>query len=110
MRILLDHNVPRPLKNNLPGHDTDTAAERAWQELQNGELPERAETNGYELLITADRTADRKMPFQQNFIHRNISVLVLTTNAWPILRQRLDDIIRAVNAMGDSQIQELDIL
>ena len=28
MRILLDHNVPRPLKNSLPGHDTDAAAER----------------------------------------------------------------------------------
>ena len=105
MRILLDHNVPRPLKNSLPGHDTDTAAERGWQELHNGELLDRAETDGYELLITADR----KMPFQQNFTNRNINVLVLTTNAWPVLRQRLGDIDRAVNAMGHSQIRELDL-
>ena len=105
MRILLDHNVPRPLKNNLPGHDTDTAADRAWQELHNGELLDRAETDGYELLITADR----KMPFQQNFTHRNISVLVLTTNAWPILRQHLSDVNQSVNAMGHNQIRELDI-
>ena len=43
MRILLDHSVPRPLKNSLPGHDADTAAERGWQELHNGELLDRAE-------------------------------------------------------------------
>ena len=105
MRILLDHNVPRPLKNNLPGHDTDTAAERSWQELHNGELLDRAEADGYELLITADC----KMPFQQNFTHRNISVLVLTTNAWPVLRQRLGDVNQAVNDMGHNQVLELDM-
>jgi hypothetical protein len=55
MRILLDHSVPRPLKNNLPGHDTDTAAERGWHELHNGELLDRAEADGYDLLVTADR-------------------------------------------------------
>ena len=75
MRILLDHSVPRPLKNNLPGHVIDTAAERGWQELHNGELLDRAEVEGYELLITADRN----MNFQQNFAHRFISVLFLTT-------------------------------
>ncbi len=105
MRTLLDHSVPRPLKNNLPGHDTDTAAERGWHELHNGELPDRAEADGYDLLVAADR----QMPFQQNFSVRNISVLVLTTNSWPILRQRLADIDQAINARGRSQISELDI-
>jgi hypothetical protein len=105
MRTLLDHSVPRPLKNNLPGHDTDTAAERGWHELHNGELLDRAEADGYHLLVTADR----QMPFQQNFSVRNISVLVLTTNSWPILRQRLADINQAINARGRSQISELDI-
>ena len=105
MRILLDHSVPRPLKNNLPGHDTDTAAERGWHELHNGELLDMAETDGYELLITADR----QMPFQQNFARRSMSILILTTNSWPVLRQRLDDVNRAVNAIGYNQISELDI-
>ena len=105
MRILLDHSVPRPLKNNFPGHDTDTAAERGWHELHNGELLDMAETDGYELLITADR----QMPFQQNFARRSMSILILTTNSWPVLRQRLDDVNRAVNAIGYNQISELDI-
>ncbi len=104
MRILLDHNVPRPLKNNLPGHIIDTAAERGWQELNNGELLDRAESDGYELLITADRN----MNFQHNFAHRSISVLFLTTNSWPALRQRLEHINQAVNDIGYNQRRELD--
>ncbi|MCE2500673.1 MAG: hypothetical protein J4G13_07405 [Dehalococcoidia bacterium] len=64
-----------------------------------------AETDGYELLITADR----QMPFQQNFARRSMSILILTTNSWPVLRQRLDDVNRAVNAIGYNQISELDI-
>ena len=105
MKILLDHSVPRPLKDNLPGHDTDTAVERGWHQLQNGELLNQAEADGYELLITADR----QMPFQQNFTHRSISLLILTTNSWPILRQHLDDINQAVNATGLGQVSEVQI-
>lgn len=105
MRILLDHSVPRPLKDNLPGHDTDTAAERGWQELQNGELLDRAEADGYELFITADR----QIPHQQNFTHRSIGMLILTTNSWPTLRQRLHEINLAVDSTGQAQISELDI-
>ena len=63
MKILLDHSVPRPLRNSLRTHVTDTASDRGWQELQNGDLLDRAESDGYELLITADRN----MQFQQNF-------------------------------------------
>ena len=73
--------------------------------MHNGELLDRAEADGYELLITADQ----QMPFQQNFVRRNISVLILTTNSWPDLRQRLDDVNQAVNDPGRSQITELDI-
>ena len=105
MRILLDHNVPRPLKDNLPGHDADTAADRGWQELNNGELLDQAETDGYELFLTSDQ----RIPFQQNLTRRNISVLILTTNSWPRLRQHLNDINQAVEAMAHNQLSQLDI-
>ena len=105
MRILLDHNVPRPLKNNLPGHDTDTAADRGWQDLNTGELLDQAETDGYELFLTSDR----RIPSQQNLTRRNISVLNLTTNSWPRLRQHLNDINEAVEAMRHNRLSQLDI-
>jgi hypothetical protein len=49
------------------------------------------------------------MPFQQKFARTNSSVLILTTNSWPDLRQRLDDVNQAVNDPGRDQITELDI-
>ena len=78
---------------------------RGWQELNNGELLDQAETDGYELFLTSDR----RIPFQQNLTRRNISVLVLTTNSWPRLRQRLNDINEAVEAMVHNQLSQLDI-
>ena len=105
MRTLLDHNIPRPLRNSLPGHDVATTAERGWDELQNGELLDRTEAEGYELLITADQ----QMPSQQNFTHRSIRLLVLTTNSWPTLRRHLDEINLAVNATEHHQISRLGI-
>ena len=38
MRILFDHDVPRPLGRHLPGHQVDTARQRGWEELGNGDL------------------------------------------------------------------------
>jgi hypothetical protein len=82
MRILLDHNTPPPLRFALQGHQVETAYERGWAELLNGDLIEQAEASGFELLITTDRA----MRYQQNWTGRKISLLVLSTNDWTRLR------------------------
>ena len=81
MRIPLGHRAPGPLRNNPAGHITDTAPDRHWQELRNGGLLDQAQAGGYELLITADRN----LPFQQNFAHRHTRVPIVTTNSRPTL-------------------------
>ena len=55
MKMRLDNNVPRLLRYNLPNHQVDTAFERNWHTLTNGELLEQAESDQYQLLITADQ-------------------------------------------------------
>jgi hypothetical protein len=55
MRVLFDQGTPVPLRRYLHPHEVDTAAEIGWSELQNGELLNRAETAGYEALITTDQ-------------------------------------------------------
>ena len=57
----------------------DTLADRGWEELKNGVLLERAETEGYQLLITADQN----LRYQQNLASRRIAVLVLPAASWP---------------------------
>ena len=48
MRILFDQGTPVPLRRYLSRHSVDTAFERDWSILQNGELLEVAEQEGYE--------------------------------------------------------------
>ena len=83
MRILFDHDVPRPLRRHLPGHEVDTARQRGWEELRNGDLLDEAEQEGYEVFITADQ----KIPYQQNLDRRPFGVVVLLSNNWPQVRE-----------------------
>lgn len=52
---LFDQGTPAPLRRHLPAHQVSTAFELQWQTLKNGELIERAETEGFEVLITTDQ-------------------------------------------------------
>ena len=90
MRILFDQGTPAPLRDHLTGHSVDTAFERGWSNLRNGTLLDRAEADGYELLITTDQS------LQQNLGHRRLGVLVLLAASWPRIRLRVDGIRAAV--------------
>ncbi len=38
MRVLFDQGTPVPLRDHLSQHSVDTAFERGWSEIDNGEL------------------------------------------------------------------------
>lgn len=106
MKILLDNNVPRLLAYNLPNHEVDTAFQRDWHTLTNGELLDRAESDAYQLLITADR----RMPYQQNLSRRNIGVLIITRNERQDVTNAIAAINDTVNSMspGETRVLEID--
>ena len=58
MKVLLDQGTPVPLRRHLHPHAVDTVAERSWSEVQNGELLDLAEANGYQALITTDQNLE----------------------------------------------------
>ena len=105
MRILFDQGTPRPLRRHLTGHSVDTTFRLGWARLSNGDLLDRAEEQGYELLITTDR----QIRHQQNLGGRNLAILVLSTTAWPDILLRVDDILTAVNEIGTGDFRELRI-
>ena len=105
MRVLFDQGTPVPLRRHLAGHSVDTAFERGWSELHNSELPERAEEDGYQLLITTDQNLRR----QQNLSDRQLAVLVLLAASWPRIRLRLDDIREVVDEIGPGDSREVPI-
>jgi hypothetical protein len=44
VRILFDQGTPVPLMEQLPGHTIETAYQKGWSTLRNGE-PEKARRN-----------------------------------------------------------------
>jgi hypothetical protein len=55
VRILFDQGTPKPLRRSLRGHTIETAYERGWSTLENGELISQAESAGFDVLLTTDR-------------------------------------------------------
>ena len=105
MRILFDHGTPRPLREHLPEHRVDTAAEKRWSQLGNGELLDHAERDEYDLLITTDQN----MQYQQNVAARRLAIVVLCSNRWPRIRQRIEAIRKVVEETRSGEPREVGI-
>ena len=77
MKILFDQGTPVPLRAKLLGHEVDTAYEKGWANIQNGDLLKMAENEGYALLVRTDQN----MKYQQNLEGRKMAILILLTVA-----------------------------
>ena len=105
MKILFDQGTPVPLRRHLAGHSVDTAFERGWSDLHNSVLLERAEEDGYQLVITTDQN----LRHQQNLADRQLAVLVLLSTSWPRIQLRIDDIRAVVDKMSPGDSREIQI-
>ena len=105
MRILFDQGTPVPLRRHLPGHAVDTAFERGWSALHNGELLDVAEHEGYDLLMTTDQN----LRYQQHLADRQLAIIVLLSTSWPRIQLRLSTIHAAVESIMAGGYQEIPI-
>jgi predicted nuclease of predicted toxin-antitoxin system len=83
VRVLLDESVPVQVRRALPDHSVSTTVEMGWRGISNGELLNRAEAEGFELVIVADKN----LRHQRNLTKRSIAILELWTNHRPTLEQ-----------------------
>ena len=105
MKVLFDQGTPAPLRQHLAGHSVDTAAEKGWSDLDNGDLIEQAEREGYEVLITTDQN----MRHQQNLTGRWLAIAVLLSTAWPNIQIRMDAIRTALDEIRPGEFKEIPI-
>ena len=105
MRILFDQGTPTPLHSLLSDHHVETAAERGWTTLTNGELLTEAERAGFEIIFTTDQN----LRYQQNLTDRSISVIVLLTTSWPRIQRAVAAITQAIESATPGSVQEVDI-
>ena len=104
MKILFDQGTPVPLRLHLSGHIVETAYEKGWNQLKNGELLLAAEGDGFDVMITTDQN----LQYQQNLDNRQIALLVLNTTSWPVIRRSADLITAALEKAGSERYQEID--
>jgi len=103
MRLLFDQGTPVPLRNHLPHHVVETAYERGWHDLKNGELLARAEAEGFDALVTTDQN----IRYQQNLAGRRIGVLVLMTTSWPRIRGDVTRVAQAIDNLHAGGYEEI---
>jgi hypothetical protein len=71
-KIILDENLPHPLRHIFPEYDVVTVYHQSWTGKQNGELV--ALIDGvFDIFITADK----KLRYQQNLTNRKIAIIEL---------------------------------
>ncbi|MBK9637950.1 MAG: DUF5615 family PIN-like protein [Bacteroidetes bacterium] len=75
MKLLLDENLPKRLKQELKGHDVYSVSDMGWNGKKNGELLLLMTQHQFHALITFDKN----LQHQQNF--KKYDVLVLVLNA-----------------------------
>ena len=105
MKILFDNGTPKPIAKCLGAHQVTRSRQIGWHELGNGDLIQRAEEAGYELLLTTDKN----IRYQQNLADRKIAIVVLSNSQWPDVRLHLEEIAAAVNAAMPGSYTEVNI-
>lgn len=105
MKVLFDQGTPVPLRRFLHPHVVDTADERGWSRLQNGDLLDHAESGQYDALITTDTN----LKYQQNLTDRVIRILVLTTTSWPRIREKTEEVRAALENLDQGGYFEVEI-
>jgi predicted nuclease of predicted toxin-antitoxin system len=105
LKILLDHNLDRRLKNHLAEYETATTQEKGWADVLNGELLKLAEENCFDVMLTADSNIQA----QQNMEHRTISILVIRAfnNRLKTHIEMIDDIKSALSKIENGKILEV---
>jgi hypothetical protein len=73
VKVVLDEMLPAAVAGLLSGHDVATAKAAGYTGLSNGDLIRRAARDGFEVLITADRS----LPAQQNISAGHLAILLV---------------------------------
>jgi len=74
MRLLLDENLPKRLKQDFLAHEVFTVREKSWNGVKNGDLLKLLLENNFDALLTFDKN----LQHQQNFQKYTITVFVLS--------------------------------
>jgi predicted nuclease of predicted toxin-antitoxin system len=105
-RVLLDENLPRKLRRDLPEFAIRTVQEEGWASYANGQLLGHAQ-DSFDVLVTADR----RLQFQQNLARFDIGVIVILTVSlrYRTIRVAIEQIRAAVAAVQSGELLHVQV-
>lgn len=107
-KVLLDENIPRPLKKHFSeALEVFTVHDLGWESKENGELIKAM----LDADITILTTADRNIQYQQNLDKYPIKLVVLIThdNRYKTLIPKVPIIETAILNMEEKQLIQVDL-
>ena len=105
MRVLFDQGTLVPLRNLLDSHQIETAYDRGWSQLTNGDLLAAVEREGFEIFVTTDKNIVN----QQNLDGLPFAIVILSSTSWPRIRTASDTVKLAIDAAAPGTIAEVNI-
>lgn len=104
--VLLDENLPRKLRRELPEFVVRTVQEEGWTSFRNGELLSRAQGT-FDVLLTGDR----RLQFQQNVARFDIGVVVIVTFnlRLRVMKTAIDQIRAALAVVGPGEVIQVQV-
>lgn len=107
MKLLLDENLPRQLKQEFEDHEIYTVGEMGWSGKENGELLALIIVNKFDAMLTGDKN----LQHQQNFDTYSIPVIVINALfiTYPSIKPMIPRILEALNSNlspGTTLVQE----
>src|SRR6186713_1357222 len=98
MKVLIDEGLPQQLRHFLRDHDAVTVGYMRWRGVENGDLLNLAEANGFDVFLTGDQN----LPYQQNLRRRKIGIVVVTTKDLQVetLENSMEAILDAVGSVS----------
>ncbi|MEI7584189.1 DUF5615 family PIN-like protein [Runella sp.] len=103
MKLLLDENLPKQLKNDFVEHEIYHITDLRWNGIKNGELLKLMLAEHFDVLLTFDKN----LRHQQNFQKYPIAVFVLVAerNQYRFLAPLVEKIkARLINASTGATI------
>jgi predicted nuclease of predicted toxin-antitoxin system len=91
MKLLLDENLPKRLKEHFEEYEIYTVRDMGWNGVKNGELLKLMIADEFDVLITFDKN----LQFQQNFSKYTLPIIVLNAfdNTYLTLKEFIPQIL-----------------
>jgi uncharacterized protein YPO0396 len=105
MLVLFDQSTPFRCVRSYENIRVETAYERGWDTLTNGELLRVAETAGFHVFVTPDKS----IRYQQSLRERTIAIVVVGNPQWPALLLHVERVAAAVNCATSGSYTEVQI-